>query len=88
MRRNPNHAQAALSDHSRRRTEEDGKEEIVKSYIECPCCGDDGAESDIEGYFYDGQLLTCGCRGWLSVDEDGDVWANLVDEPCEKCGEA
>ncbi len=24
-------------------------------YLECPCCGDDGAESDANGEFYDGQ---------------------------------
>jgi hypothetical protein len=28
--------------------------------LECPCCGDDGAESNHEGVFVDGQTLICG----------------------------
>lgn len=52
-------------------------------YIECPCCGDDGAVSDSAGLFFDGQPLICGCRGWVSVDEDGAAWINNGDEPCQ-----
>lgn len=53
-----------------------------QTYLECPCCGDDGAESDAAGLFYDGQSLICGCVGWVSVDEDGEVWINNGDEVC------
>lgn len=52
------------------------------TYLECPCCGGDGAASDGEGSFFDGQSLICGCAGWVSVDEDGDAWINTGDEPC------
>lgn len=57
------------------------------TYLECPCCGDDGAESDGEGCFYDGQALICGCPGLVSVDADDsdDPWINSGDEPCAKC---
>ena len=54
-------------------------------YLECPCCGDDGAASDENGEFYDGQVLICGCPGWVSVDEDDDPWINNGDAPCPKC---
>ena len=55
--------------------------------LECPCCGGDGAESDADGLFYDGQPLTCGCRGWVSVDGDPEgPWINNGDEPC-MCGD-
>ena len=57
-------------------------------YLECPCCGDDGAASNAEGEFYDGQPLICGCPGWVTVSED-DVWINNGDQPCQQCeGEA
>lgn len=55
------------------------------TYLECPCCGDNGAASDGEGCFYDGQGLICGCLGWVSVDEDGEAWINTGDEKCPKC---
>jgi len=55
-----------------------------RACLECPCCGDDGAESDAEGLFYDGQKLICGCPGVVTVDED-DVWINNGDAPCQKC---
>jgi len=54
----------------------------MRVYLECPCCGDDGAVSDREGWFHDGQALLCGCSGWVSLDEDGDAWINNGDEPC------
>lgn len=57
-------------------------------YLECPCCGGNGAASDGEGCFYDGQKLICGCPGWVSVDSDGDEddpWINNGDEPCKVC---
>ncbi len=56
-------------------------------YLECPCCGDDGAESDDGGEFYDGQPLICGCVGLVSVDSETDPWINTGDEPCA-CGES
>ena len=52
--------------------------------LECPCCGDDGAVS-VDGYFSDGQPLTCGCPGWVVVEEDGDAWVNNGDTPCQQC---
>ena len=54
-------------------------------YLECPCCGDDGAVSDSAGLFRDGQALICGCPGWVSVGEDDYPWINSGDEPCPKC---
>ncbi len=54
-------------------------------YLECPCCGDDGAVSDDNGEFYDGQVLICGCPGWVSVNGDEDPWINNGDAPCQKC---
>jgi hypothetical protein len=51
----------------------------------CPCCGDDGAVSDASGYFTDGQPLTCGCPGMVSVDTESDPFINNGDEPCPKC---
>jgi hypothetical protein len=59
------------------------------AYLECPCCGDDGAVSDADGLFYDGQPLICGCAGSISVDEE-DAWINNGDEECPegaKCRE-
>ena len=57
------------------------------TYLECPCCGDEGAASDGEGGFFDGQPLICGCPGWVSVDadEDDDPWINNGDAPCPRC---
>jgi hypothetical protein len=55
----------------------------MKAYLECPCCGDDGAESySDEGWFYDGQALICGCVGWVTVEENGEAWINNGDDPC------
>lgn len=53
--------------------------------LECPCCGDDGATSDAEGLFYDGQPLECGCPGHVCVDEDDGAWINNGDTHCPKC---
>lgn len=51
-------------------------------YLECPCCGDDGAVSDARGRFADGQPLICGCRGWVSVDGESEPMINNGEEPC------
>jgi hypothetical protein len=53
--------------------------------LECPCCGDEGAVADAEGCFTDGQPLTCGCPGMVSVDTESDPFINNGDEPCAKC---
>lgn len=53
------------------------------SDLECPCCGDVGAEPDSEGFYRDGQPLICGCVGHVCVEEDGDVWINNFDCPCQ-----
>jgi hypothetical protein len=57
-----------------------------RTTLECPCCGDDGCESNDRGEFFDGQSLTCGCPGWVTVEEDGEAWINSGDELCRKCG--
>jgi hypothetical protein len=58
--------------------------------LECPCCGDVGATANHDGTFDDGDGLECGCSGWVTVEEDGDVWINNGDQPCKptaKCQE-
>ena len=51
-------------------------------YLECPCCGDDGAVGDERDEFFDGQPLLCGCAGCVSVDGEEDVHISNGDEPC------
>ena len=54
--------------------------------IECPCCGDVGAESDSSGLYSDGQALVCGCPGQVSLDTETDPYIQIHDdEPCPKC---
>lgn len=51
-------------------------------YLECPCCGDDGAQSDGRGMFLDGQPLICGCKGHVSCDSEPEppyIWADDCD---------
>lgn len=55
----------------------------LRLFLECPCCGDVGAEADEEGLFTDGQKLVCGCPGWVSVDAENEPFINNGDEPCE-----
>ena len=45
-------------------------QQIAPTYLECPSCGDEGAESDRHGIFVDGQRLICGCAGVVLVSED------------------
>jgi len=52
------------------------------TYLECPCCGDDGAMSNHAGEFFDGQALMCGCSGHVSVDSESEPWINNGDTPC------
>ena len=54
---------------------------MLKTTLECPCCGNDGADSDEMGMYYDQQELICGCVGHVVVDED-DVWINTSECPC------
>lgn len=72
---------------SRVRTEMESSEDtergrISDKYLECPCCGNEGAEADADGWFTDGQSLICGCVGWVTVEETGEAWINNGDEPC------
>jgi hypothetical protein len=53
--------------------------------LECPCCGDVGAEADRFNWFYDGQPLICGCPGWVSVSDDDEAWINNGDDSCLRC---
>lgn len=55
---------------------------MTSQYLECPCCGDDGAEADTDGLFYDGQRLICGCAGWVSVDAENEPFINNGDRDC------
>lgn len=50
--------------------------------LECPCCGDDGAVSDADNLFADGQGLICGCAGHVSVDSETDAWISMSDLVC------
>lgn len=55
----------------------------ARVYLECPCCGDEGAESDEDGCFTDGQPLMCGCVGHVSAAaDDEDPWIHSGDDPC------
>ena len=53
----------------------------MSNTLECPCCGEDGAYSDAEGFFYDEQELACGCDGWVCVDEDDEPYIYIQEEP-------
>lgn len=58
--------------------------------LECPCCGDTGAEGDTENLFYQDQPITCGCVGHVTLDDNdhGDITAYIwIDEdvPCPRC---
>jgi hypothetical protein len=56
---------------------------MADDYLECPCCGDVGAEPHTDGDYYDGDPLLCGCNGSVSLDEEG-AWIRISD--CEECG--
>ena len=59
----------------------------MKYYLECPCCGCEGAESDDEGLFYEDQPTLCGCAVWVSVDDDVADLSWDDSEPCPVCKE-
>lgn len=42
--------------------------------IDCPCCGNEGAKADAEGYFTNGQGLICGCRGSVVCDSETEPY--------------
>lgn len=48
--------------------------------LECPCCGDVGAEADNDGLFWDGQALVCGCPGHVSCDGETEVFIAIDDD--------
>ena len=52
--------------------------------LECPCCGDVGAEEEV---FTDGQELCCGCPGQVSCDSETEPTIVIYDEECPKCDE-
>ncbi len=49
-------------------------------YLECPCCGDEGAFPML---YEDGQPTICGCGGHVSCGGEG-AWINVHDE-CPRC---
>lgn len=56
--------------------------ETLRDRLECPCCGDDGAEANERGEFNDGQALACGCAGWVSVGTVG-AYICISDDACQ-----
>jgi hypothetical protein len=56
---------------------------LFVSYIECPCCGDVGAEADKDGYFFDGQDLVCGCAGGVSCDSETEPYISIDECDCQ-----
>jgi hypothetical protein len=57
-----------------------------RDYLECPCCGGEGAEPDAEGMYADGQGTTCGCPGYVVVDSETPPYISGWDEgECPKC---
>ena len=54
--------------------------------LECPCCGDIGAEPVEDGFLYNGQQTTCGCGGIVSLGA-GSGPVIVVDDkrPCPRC---
>jgi hypothetical protein len=53
--------------------------------MECPCCGNDCVTLDADGRVSDGQLIECGCDGWVSCDTESEPYIQVPDEPC-RCG--
>lgn len=54
---------------------------MSRQFLDCPCCGGEGAEADAKGYFSDGQPLICGCKGHVTCDSETEpyVWADDCD---------
>jgi hypothetical protein len=53
-------------------------------YLECPCCGEEGAEADKDGMFTDGQPLICGCDGNVTCDNENEPEINAYDCVCRR----
>jgi len=51
------------------------------NYMECPCCGCEGA---IGPEYYDGDPLECGCAGQVSCSEGEAYIAIDTSESCPK----
>ena len=59
----------------------------MRTYLDCPCCGDYGAESDSDGHFYDCQDVICLCKG-LTVSCDAETPPYITGEcegGCDEC---
>ena len=54
----------------------------ASQYLECPCCGEEGAEADEDGLFTDGQPLICGCAGCVTCDSENEPEVNAYDCEC------
>lgn len=53
-------------------------------YLECPCCGNEGAQADEYGYFHEDQPLICGCDGCVDIDDDGEASITVFDDGDEE----
>lgn len=53
--------------------------------IECPCCGCDGAESDADGFYWDGQPLICECIGQVSCCSETSPYINTYCDDKKGC---
>jgi hypothetical protein len=50
-------------------------------YLECPCCGDEGAFPTL---YEDGDPTVCGCGGTIKADGE-EAYISIDDEDCPKC---
>lgn len=51
-------------------------------YLECPCCGEEGAFPTM---YEDGDPTICGCGGQVSADGEGAYISIHSEEECPKC---
>lgn len=58
---------------------------VYITYLECPCCGEEGAMSSPDGRFEDEQPLICGCPGHVSINDDGETWIDNGEGFCAHC---
>jgi hypothetical protein len=54
--------------------------------LECPCCGDIAARPDARGFYIDGQPITCGCGGHVTLDAETPPWVNVEGECAPQAG--
>jgi hypothetical protein len=57
---------------------------VSATELDCPCCGDVGAEADKAGLFYDGQELICGCKGSVCCDSETEAYVLVDDCDCQE----